>query len=84
MRRIMTTVALVLCVGFGVVALSGCKRGAKMMEGNGIEVNMKGMAVGGWCEDCGKGMVNGKEVKCYGCYKAKTGGSACNQCAPRE
>ena len=25
-----------------------------------------------WCDDCNKGYVDGKPVKCKGCYKAKT------------
>ena len=34
----------------------------------------------GWCEPCAKGYVDGKEVKCKGCYTEMTGGPACPDC----
>lgn len=35
-----------------------------------------------WCGHCGKGFVDGKVMKCQGCYKAKTeGASPCTGCA---
>lgn len=35
-----------------------------------------------WCDDCNKGYVDGKAVKCKGCYKAKTteGEEPCASC----
>ena len=35
-----------------------------------------------WCESCSKGYVDGKAVKCKGCYKAKAaeGGEPCAAC----
>ena len=38
----------------------------------------------GWCDTCYKGVVKGKEVKCWGCYVEKTGGPACSACAKKK
>jgi hypothetical protein len=34
----------------------------------------------GWCEDCGKGFFEGKEVNCVGGCKANPGGPPCTGC----
>ena len=85
MARIVVTLALVLCVGFGGFALSGCKAksGTQTSATAGkCEACAKLMAGGeGWCDNCGKGMKDGKEITCFGCY---TKGAECNQHKKRE
>lgn len=34
----------------------------------------------GWCDACGKGYFDGKEVTCKGCYEAMAGGPPCEKC----
>ena len=85
MGRIVVTLALVLLVGFGGVALSGCKNKGKdssTATAGKCEACAKLMADGeGWCENCGKGMKEGKEVICFGCY---TKGAECSEHKVRE
>ena len=34
-----------------------------------------------WCDHCGAGYVEGKKIKCEGCWKAKAEGTECTSCA---
>ena len=55
------------------MATSGCA-GCSKMAADGT----------GWCDTCYKGVVAGKEVKCWGCYVEKTGGPVCSACAQKK
>ena len=87
MGRTIVMLALVMFVGIGAVSLTGCKRIRKnsSTSASKCEDCAKMADAGkGWCDGCDKGMVDGKEVACYGCYVQKTGGPDCAQCAKRE
>jgi hypothetical protein len=72
MQKATVAVTLVLLVALLFVSV-GCQSsndgcpGCTAMEKSGT----------GWCDHCGKGMVDGKSVDCMGCYEAMTGGPAC-------
>jgi hypothetical protein len=65
----------------GVVLLSGCSSSGGH---SGLPACAKCEVVKtagtGWCDTCKKGLVNGQEITCPGCYAAKTGGPACPIC----
>ena len=87
MGRTIVMLALVMFVGIGAVSLTGCKRMSRKSSTSSskcdgcAEMTKAGK---GWCDDCGKGMVDGKDVACFGCYIEKTKGIACAACAKRE
>ncbi len=68
----MLRVASVFVVGIALAGflMVGCvKPGAASSKGKGYTKMMA------------KGLVDGKEVKCKGCYKAKNGGPDCPKCS---
>ena len=54
-------------------ATPAVEEGAPQAETKACDPCEKGKAgEAAWCDDCNKGFVDGKPVKCKGCYKAKT------------
>ena len=87
MSRTIVMLALVMFVAVGGVSLTGCKKAGKKSSTSSSKCDgcaEMAKAGKGWCDGCGKGMVDGKEVACYGCYVQKTGGPDCANCAKRE
>jgi hypothetical protein len=69
-----TTLAVTVVVLIAVLFFTvGCKSSGDGCPGC-MSVEKSGT---GWCDHCGKGMVDGKAVECHGCYTAMTGGPAC-------
>ena len=84
---------IVVVLGFALTGLmlTGCAtsgsastKSAKMATSGCAGCNKMAADGTGWCDKCYKGVVNGKEVKCWGCYVEKTGGPACSTCAKKK
>lgn len=61
----------------------GCKVGFKP-DGTTTKCKMCHTGITGknvWCDGCNKGYVNGKGVKCKGCFTQSTGGTKCPTCS---
>ena len=84
MMRLMLSAVVAGVLMFGSM---GCEMtGNKHASGSACKAcvaGKEGKAV--WCDECNKGFVDGKAVKCKACFAEKTaGGPKCEKCAAKK